>query len=112
MNSGREPVSEARGAADPVAELSRALGYRVPRSRAAAHRAVARIVRARDATAIAATSGSSSSATRCSTSWSESALYAAHPEWSEGQLTRARASLVNAETRSPSARASSRCRSS
>jgi ribonuclease-3 len=103
MNSGRAPLSEAPGAADPVAELSRALRYEF---------------RDREQLLTALSHASYAHETRGDRGNERleflgdavldlvvgEALYAAHPEWSEGQLTRARASLVRGDALAERAR--------
>ena len=103
MTAEQGPAIDAPAAADPVAELSRALGYEF---------------RDHDQLLTALSHASYAHETRGDRGNERleflgdavlslvvgHALFAAHPEWSEGQLTRARASLVRGDALAERAR--------
>ena len=103
MTTEQEPAIGASAASDPIAELSRALGHEF---------------RDPDCLIIALSHASYAHETRGDRGNERleflgdavldlvvgEALYTAHPEWSEGQLTRARASLVRGDALAERAR--------
>jgi len=103
VTSGREPVIGAADAADPVDWLSRALGYQF-RDReqlitALSHASYAHETRGDRGNERLEFLGDAVLALVVG-----EALYAAHPEWSEGHLTRSRASLVRGDALAERAR--------